>query len=50
MKHGQRPTRAQKQLISSAGLNPNNWLVTKNTDKLELVHRHTGNIRKIEKE
>lgn len=43
MKHGKRPTVAQKQIISSAGLNPDNWLVVKNTTFcLEIVHRKTG--------
>jgi hypothetical protein len=49
MKHGERPTRAQKILINSAGLNSANWLVTKNTDKLEIVHRNTGTIKVISK-
>ncbi|MGG0128403.1 hypothetical protein ABEX97_15460 [Bacillus velezensis] len=35
MKHGKRPTRAQKNVIKSNGLNPNNWLVSKN-----LQHEH----------
>lgn len=50
MKQGKRPTRAQKKLLVSAGLNPNNWLVEKNLihdHKLHLVHRDTGKPRVI---
>ncbi|GED03691.1 DUF6906 family protein [Bacillus atrophaeus] len=49
MKHGKRPTRAQKQIIQQNGLNPNNWLVAKNLQherRLILVHRNTGTVRK----
>lgn len=49
MKHGLRPTKKQKIIINDAGLNPNNWLVTKNLVKaIHIVHRDTGNERIIE--
>lgn len=47
MKHGKRPTRAQKNVIKANGLNPNNWLVTKNLQhehRLIIVHRNTGTV------
>ncbi|MFR1804774.1 MAG: DUF6906 family protein, partial [Faecalispora jeddahensis] len=42
MRHGKRPTRKQKILISNLRLNPANWLIL-SEDKgfLVLVHRHT---------
>jgi hypothetical protein len=46
MKHGKRPTRAQKKLIKATGLNPLNWLVVKNLPgELHLAHRHTNTAR-----
>ncbi|MGL3989092.1 DUF6906 family protein [Bacillus paralicheniformis] len=48
MKHGKRPTRAQKQIIKKNGLNPENWLISKNLQheqRLVVVHRHTGTVR-----
>lgn len=40
MKHGKTPTREQRKLITSKGLDPAAWLVTKNLpDRIELVHR-----------
>ena len=50
MKNGKRPTRRQKIAIRWAGLNPDNWLVSKvGPDHYLLVHRHTGTIKKIPK-
>nr|WGD93638.1 hypothetical protein P5629_08440 [Bacillus subtilis] len=49
MKRGKRPTRAQKDIIKQNGLNPNNWLVSKNLrheQRLIVVHRYTGTVRK----
>ncbi|MGY0654702.1 DUF6906 family protein [Bacillus subtilis] len=49
MKQGKRPTRAQKDIIKQNGLNPNNWLVSKNLQhkqRLIIVHRYTGTVRK----
>ncbi len=41
MKHGKKPTRSQRQFIQSKRLNPENWLVVKDTpERMELVHRH----------
>lgn len=45
-----RPTRAQKEAISNAGLVVKNWLVIKDTlDKLVLVSRGSGRTRTIKK-
>ena len=50
MKHGKVPTVAQKKLIKSKHLNPDNWLVIKNIlDVLLICHRHTGTITEIPK-
>ncbi|MHC1722773.1 MAG: hypothetical protein AB9836_06160 [Aminipila sp.] len=46
--HSRKPTRREKVLISSYGLQPLNWLVSKTSkDKLILVHRHTNRERVI---
>jgi membrane-bound lytic murein transglycosylase MltF len=48
MKKGKKPTRNQKKLIKSAGLNPDNWFIVKNpSGELHLVHRETGTHRVI---
>lgn len=48
MKHGKRPTKAQKIRIKSFKLNPDNWLVIKDCkDCFEVVHRVSGKIRKL---
>jgi hypothetical protein len=48
LKHGKRPTRAQKIQLNNIGLNADNWLVVKaTTEVLEVVHRVSGNIKKI---
>lgn len=50
LKHGKRPNRAQKLMLGKYGLNPNNWLIVKNLDHLvEIAHRETGRLRKIER-
>ena len=50
MKHGKKPTLAQKQLLRCLGLNPDNWLVLKNfPDKLEIIHRHSNKTRFVQK-
>lgn len=42
MKHGKKPTVAQRKLILQQGLDPAAWLVTKDTpEQLELVHRYS---------
>ena len=48
MKHGVKPTRSQKIFIKSKRLNPENWLVTKDTpDHLHLVHRYSDKTTRI---
>lgn len=49
--HGKNPTREQKiKLKAVYGLNPDNWLIQKNTPSLlQVVHRHTGTVRKFER-
>lgn len=50
MKHGKRPTVRQKKMMETARINPDNWLVSKDTPKeIVLVHRHTDTVRVIEK-
>ncbi len=47
MKHGVRPTRAQKNLIKKWRLNPADWLVSKDTpEEMVIVHRHSDSIIK----
>lgn len=51
MKHGIKPTVAQKKIIKSLGLNPDNWLVERNdNDTMVIVNRYTGSARSIRKE
>lgn len=51
MKHRKNPTRRQKEYIASLRLNPDNWLVCKDTpDELVLEHKYSGNIKVIRKE
>jgi hypothetical protein len=51
LKHGKRPTRAQKIRIKSLGLNPENWLVVKDCREcFEVIHRVSGKTRKLKKE
>lgn len=51
MKHGKNPTRRQKEYIASLRLNPDSWLVCKDTpDELVLEHKYSGNIKVIRKE
>lgn len=48
MKHGKRPTVAQRKLISSKGLDPTVWFVTKDTPKqMELVHRYSDRTKRV---
>ncbi len=47
-KTGKKPTLKEKQLISSVGLRVENWLVQKKDNEyLYVVHRHSGNVRKL---
>lgn len=52
MKHGKKPTVAQRKLIQAWGLDPSVWLVYKSTpNELYLVHRLSDKTkRKIYKE
>ena len=51
MKHGKNPTRRQREYIASLRLNPDNWLVCKDTpDELILEHKYSGSIKVIRKE
>ena len=48
MKHGTKPTRAQKILLRKRKLNPDDWLIERETpEKLVLVHRHFDRIQKV---
>ena len=41
MKQLKKPTREQRKLIQSKRLNPENWMVERDTpEKLVLVHKH----------
>lgn len=51
MKHGKKPTYEQRKLIQQWGLNPGDWLVSKDTpDQMLLVHKHTNQTQTIQKE
>lgn len=42
MKHGKKPTVAQRKFIAAKGHDPAVWLITKDMpDKMVLVHRHS---------
>ena len=48
MKHGVKPTVAQKKLMVKWRLDPTMWLVTKDTPtEMHLVHRHFDKTKKI---
>ena len=48
MKHGKKPTKAQKLLLKAYRLNPDNWLIVKHTtEELLVVHRYTSTTRSI---
>ena len=48
MKHGTRPTRAEKKIMKEWGLIAENWLVVKHTpDIMVIEHRHTGEAKTI---
>ncbi len=48
MKNGKRPTRRQRIEIKNRGLNPENWLVERDTPVvMVLVHRYSGSSRTI---
>lgn len=48
MKHGKRPTVAQKKFIQAHGLNWENWLVVKDQpEQMVLVHRFSDKTTKV---
>ena len=48
MKHGKKPTVAQRKLIQAKGLDPMVWLVTKDTpNQMELVHRYSDRTKRV---
>ena len=48
LKHGKKPTMAQKMRILSLKLNPANWLIVKDCRQcFEVVHRVSGKSRKL---
>lgn len=51
MKHGKKPTRAQKIFLKEKKLNPENWLVCSDTpERMIIEYRHTvGKYRTIMK-
>ena len=50
MKNGKKPTYEQRKQLESWGLNPREWLVSKDTPKeTVIVHRHTDTVRTITK-
>lgn len=51
MKHGKKPTVAQRKVISAWRLNWENWLVVKDTPEgMVIVHRYSGKAREIRKD
>jgi hypothetical protein len=48
MKHGKRPTREQRKLLTKWKLRCEDWLVERDTlHELVLIHRHFDNTKKI---
>ena len=44
MKQLKKPTREQRKLIQSKRLNPENWMIERDTpEKIVLVHKHFNN-------
>jgi hypothetical protein len=51
MKHGKRPTKAQKIRMKGCGLNPDNWLViTDHNGVFLVVNRVSGKAKSLKKE
>ena len=53
IKHGKRPSKKQSIFIKQNGLNPDDWLITKDTpEQMELVHKckSSGATKIIQKE
>lgn len=48
MKNGKRPTRRQLAELKQAGLNPENWLIERDTtDRLVVINRYSGKVRDV---
>ena len=48
MKKLKKPTREQRKLIQSMRLNPDNWMIERDTpEKMVLVHKHFDNKTRI---
>ncbi|WP_434091802.1 DUF6906 family protein [Rossellomorea vietnamensis] len=50
MKQGKKPTRNQRKTIIEAGVNPNNWYVSKDLKqegRMLLVHKNTNQAKEI---
>lgn len=48
MKHGKRPTKKVKEMLSEKRLNPKNWLVERQTNEvIVVIHKETGTLRKM---
>lgn len=46
MKHGKKPTLKQKKELTKHKLNPENWLVVKDTpEQLKVINRNSGKTR-----
>lgn len=51
MKHGKKPTVAQRKVISVWRLNWENWMVVKDTPEgMIIVHRYSGKVMEIRKD
>lgn len=51
MKNGKNPTKAQKIFLKERGLNPDDWLISKNTStEMRLIHRCARDTRVITKD
>jgi len=49
LRHGKKPTRAQKIRLGQMGLSPENWLVIrqKQNGELVIIHKHSNRVRVI---
>ena len=48
MKQLKKPTREQRKFIQSKRLNPENWMIERDTpEKMVLVHKHFDNKKRI---
>lgn len=48
MKNGKRPTKNQSIFIEEHGLNPQNWLICKDTStEMYIVHKHSDKTTRV---